>query len=465
MSWGRSHWLGALGLTFCLASTGLGATAQGVQPSVGAPLRLSLNEALKRGLGNALALQSSRLDVEENRALLGLAKTRFLPKLDLVALGTYAQVGTNIGFISNVPTIGDINLSVNTNGYANLQNSFANVGLAVNYSLLDFGRGPLKQSAQASLAASQSALSEQQRRTRFDIESAYLNAQLADALIPVWQQSVNLSSTLLANARAIRRVGLAARIDTSQAEALSQTDRAGLADALAQRQIALSSLARVLNEPANQQLSLSDPLQRTKAWPLALGATLERSLQQRPSLEALDYQRQAQLAAVRLARSSLLPSVGLLLGGGFNGDRLSVQGEGASSSLSGTFYDVGALVNVRQPLFDGGVSQQSTALAQRRVEQSAVAIEVAKQAITQSVQTWFAIHGASGLQIEAAAAAVRAGNVAVADALLRFRAGIAPITDCLIAQRNLQAARSAEAAALHRWNLARAGLAYETGLP
>jgi outer membrane protein TolC len=116
-------------------------------------------------------------------------------------------------------------------------------------------------------------------------------------------------------------------------------------------------------------------------------------------------------------------------------------------------------------LFDGGVSQQSTALAQRRVEQSAVAIDVAKQAITQSVQTWFAIHGASGLQIESAAAAVRAGNVAVADALLRFRAGIAPITDCLIAQRNLQAARSAEAAALHRWNLARAGLAYETGLP
>jgi outer membrane protein TolC len=448
-----------------LSSAGVGAAAQAVQPIAGAPLRLSLNEALKRGLNTALSLQSSQLDVEENRALLGLAKTRFLPKLDLVALGTYAQVGTNIGFISNVPTIGDINLSVNANGYANVQNSFANVGLAINYPLLDFGRGPLKQAAQASLAASQSSLSEQQRRTRFDIESAYLNAQLAEALIPVWQQSVNLSNILLANARAIRRVGLAARIDTSQAEALLQTDRAGLADALAQRQIAFSGLARVLNEPAHQELVVSDPLQRSKTWPLSLGATLDHSLQQRPSLEALEYQRQAQLAAVRLARSSLLPSVGLLLGGGFNGDRLNVQGEGASSSLSGTFYDVGALVNVRQPLFDGGVSQQSTALAQRRLEQSAVAIEVAKQAITQSVQTWFAIHGASGLQIEAAAAAVRAGNVAVADALLRYRAGIAPITECLIAQRNLQAARSAEATALHRWNLARAGLSYETGLP
>ena len=465
MVWGRRHWLSALGLTFCFWSVGVGASAQGVDSSSGRPLRLSLEEALKRGLTNALSLQSSQLDVEEKKALLGLAKTRFLPKLDLVALGTYAQVGTSIGFISNIPTIGDINLSLNANGYANLQNSFANVGLAINYPLLDFGRGPLKQSAQASLAASQSALTEQQRRTRFDIESAYLNAQLADALIPVWQQSVHLSSTLLANARAIRRQGLAARIETSQAEALLQTDRAGLADALAQQKIALSGLARVLNEPANQSLSVSDPLQRTKAWPLTLGATLDHALQQRPGLEALEYERLSQLASVRLARSSQLPSVGLLLGGGFNGDRLNVQGEGASSSLSGTFYDVGALVNVRQPLFDGGVSQQSTALAQRRVEKSAVAIEVAKQAITQSVQTWFSMYGASDLQIEAAAAAARAGDVAVKDALLRYRAGIASITECLIAQRNLQEARSAQASALYRWNLARAGLSFETGLP
>jgi hypothetical protein len=34
----------------------------------------------------------------------------------------------------------------------------------------------------------------------------------------------------------------------------------------------------------------------------------------------------------------------------------------------------------------------------------------------------------------------------------------------LIAQRNLQVARSAEASAIYRWNLSRAGLELETGL-
>jgi outer membrane protein TolC len=51
----------------------------------------------------------------------------------------------------------------------------------------------------------------------------------------------------------------------------------------------------------------------------------------------------------------------------------------------------------------------------------------------------------------------------VRDALLRYRAGVAPITELLMAQRNLQAARSAEAAAIHRWNISRAGLELETG--
>jgi len=52
----------------------------------------------------------------------------------------------------------------------------------------------------------------------------------------------------------------------------------------------------------------------------------------------------------------------------------------------------------------------------------------------------------------------------VRDALLRYRAGIAPITELLLAQRNLQLSRSAQAAAIHRWNLSRAGLELETGL-
>jgi outer membrane protein TolC len=330
--------------------------------------------------------------------------------------------------------------------------------------------------------AAQAEQSEAQRRSRFAIQSAYLNAQLAEALIPVWQSSLQVSSRLLSDARAIRKEGLAARIDTLQAEALVETDRQGLAEALAQRSVALSALARSLNLPPEQALSLSELLRPLPPWPLSLSASLEQAVAHRPALEALERQRQAQLAQVKVARAGALPQVGLLLGGGINADqlnlpvvndtpRVSVNGTSApdlpslsaSGSASGSFYDWGAVLTLRQPLFDGGLTRESVALARRRAEQGEVAIELARQSITQQVETFYAGHQASGPQMRAAAAAASAGAEAVRDALLRYRAGVAPITELLIAQRNLQAARAAEAAAIHRWNLTRVGLELETG--
>jgi len=447
------------------------------------PLSLSLEQAIALGMGRSLALRSSSLALAESQALQGLARARFMPKLDLVGLGTYGQVGTDIGFISNLPAIGDLNFELGGDGYAVVQNTFLNLGLALNVPLLDFSRSPLQSAARAGVQAAQAEQSEQQRRTRFAIKSAYLNAQLAEALIPVWESALQVSTRLLSDATAIRREGLAARIDTLQAEALVETDRQGLSEARAQREVALSALARSLNLPAAQPLSLSEALQPQPAWPLSLAATRAKALADRPALAALEQQRRAQLARVQVARAGALPQLGLLLGAGISGDWLNVPvlngtpqvavngtagpnlpAQSASGSASGTFYDWGAVITLRQPILDGGLTREAVALAKRRVEQSSVAMDLATQTITQQVETWFANHQAAGPQMRAAAAAARAGTEAVRDALLRYRAGVAPITELLIAQRNLQLARSAQAAAIHRWNLSRAGLELETGL-
>ena len=446
------------------------------------PLALTLDQAIALGMGRSLALRSSTLLVDESRALQGLARARFMPKLDLVGLGTYGQVGTDIGFISNLPAIGDLNFELGGDGYAVVQNTFVNVGLALTVPLIDFSRGPLQKAARAGVAAAEAEGSEQQRRTRFAIQTAYFNAQLAEALIPVWESALQVSTRLLSDARAIRREGLAARIDTLQAEALVETDRQGLAEARSQRTIALSALARQLDLPPQQEVILQDPLRPGPAWTLALDTTLQRALLERPALEALDQQRQANLARIQVARASGMPQLGLLLGGGISGDwlnvpvlntspRVAVNGTAgpdlptvnSSGSVSGSFYVWGAVLGLRQPLFDGGLTREAVALAKRRAQQSEVAIEIAEQSITQQVETFYASHQAAGPQMRAAAAAAAAGAEAVRDALLRYRAGVAPITELLIAQRNLQAARSAEAVAIHRWNLSRAGLELETG--
>jgi outer membrane protein TolC len=446
-------------------------------------MRLSLRQALERGEPASLSVRDAGLAVQESRALEGITASQFLPKLDLVGLGTFSQVGTSTGFVSNVPTIGDLNLTLGAQGYAVLQNTFGNLGLVLNYGLVDFGRGPLRQAASSTRMAADAELKESQRRSRFAITSAYLNLQLADAQIPVWQRAIELSTAVLRDARAIRRRGLAARIDTLQAEALVEGDRQGLAEAEAQRTIARSGLARALNLSPDQAVEATDPLIPGPGWGLDLPASIRAALQDRPLLEALSQQRQAQLAQVKAARALVLPRIGLLLGAGYSGDKLAapvlqntptvgVQGLGSATlptqsinaSSSGSFYDWGALLTLRQPLFDGGLSRQSADLAQRQADRKAVARQQAEQLITQSVETFWAGHQAAMQQQQAAAAAVRAGEQAVRDAQLRYRASIAPLTEVLIAQRDLQASRSALAAAIHRWNLSRAGLVMETGL-
>ncbi|MEB3208628.1 MAG: TolC family protein, partial [Synechococcus sp.] len=443
---------------------------------------LSRQQALELGLGASLSLRSQVLKVEENQALVGLARTRFLPKLDLVALGTFAQVNTDIGFISNLPTIGDLSLNLGADGSALINNTFVNLGLILRMPLLDFGRSPLKQAAQADLQAARAEQEEQQRRARFEILSRYLSAQLSAAQIPVWESSLALSRQLLRDVNSIRREGLAPRIDTYQAEALMQADLQGLAEAQAQHEIALSGLARVLNLAAESRVEPADPLQTDPAWGHSLGDSLSKAVEQRPALESLSQLQQAQQANVQLARAGRLPSVGLLVGGGISGNWLnipnisatpSVSSSGAgvtlptvntSGSASGSFVDWGAAISVRQPIFDGGLSRESIALAQRRAAQAEIALQQAQQAIIQNVETWFATHRAAAAQTAAARAAIVAGERSVQDALLRYRAGLSSLTELLVAQRNLQMARSAEALAIYRWNLSRAGLELETGL-
>lgn len=468
--------------------TALAAVILGLAPGKGAlaatpPLVLSRAQALELGLGGSLSLRAQELTVEENQALVGLARSRFRPKLDLVALGTFAQVKTDVGFISNLPTIGDLNLNLGADSSALINNTFVNLGLILTMPLVDFGRGPLQQAAQADLQAARAAQAEQQRRSRFDILSRYLAAQLSAAQIPVWESSLSVSRRVLSDVNAIRRVGLAPRVDTFQAEALLQSDLQGLAEAQAQHDIALSALARVLNLPAETRVEAGDPLQPDPAWSPSLSDSISQALEQRPALESLIQLQQAQRARVQLARAGRLPSLGLLVGGGVSGNWLDIPNQSAtpnisasnganvtlptfstSGSASGSFTDWGAAITVRQPLYDGGLTRESIALAQRRAAQTEITVQQAQQAIIQSVETWFATHRAAASQTRAARAAITAGERSVQDALLRYRAGLSPLTELLIAQRNLQVARSAEASAIYRWNLSRAGLELETGL-
>jgi outer membrane protein TolC len=130
------------------------------------PLGLSLDQALAQGMEASLMLQQSEAEKATTAAGVGVSRSLFLPKLDVVGLGSWAQVGSSVGFISNLPTIGDLDLDLGGDGYAVIQNTFGNIGLALTYPLIDFERGPLLSAAKALDQAAAARIAEQRRQSR-----------------------------------------------------------------------------------------------------------------------------------------------------------------------------------------------------------------------------------------------------------------------------------------------------------
>lgn len=443
---------------------------------------LSLEQVLAIGMPASVELEVSRRAVARDEALVNLAASARLPQLSAVGLASYTQVGTSVGLITNLPTLGDISLGLQQNGYAVLQNSFANAGLLFDLNLL-----PLRQSAE--LAASRAVLDgsraqqrEQQRQTRFELVSAYRQLQLHQALVPVWQEALKASSALERDAEAIERRGLAARIDVLRARALRAQDSQGLAQAEGELESSRQDLASLLALPPERAPRAADPIEASSPWPLPLAQTLERALRDRPLLSSLQALQRAQGQQARAARLALLPSVSLVLGGGLSGNNLAVPvlNQGGSLSAgpaslplpqlrqsaeaSGSFYNWGAALLVRQPLYDGGRADSAARVAERQRALLEADEDLARRRIREDVGRAWSSFSATAAAVVAGQEAVQAGERALRDAQLRYRAMVEPLTEVLLVQRDLQVARASLLTALTRQALDRAVLERETGL-
>ncbi|MFM7264747.1 MAG: TolC family protein [Cyanobium sp.] len=444
---------------------------------------LSLRQVLEQGLASAPQIVRADRQVQRDGALVSLNRSLLLPQLDLVGLGSYTQVGTSVGVLTNLPTLGDLSLSLQNGGYAVLRNSFGNAGVVLGADLLPLRQFALIASSRSQRQSSLSARAESERQVRYELVSTYRQLQLAQALLPVWRSALVASTALENDARAFLRRGLAARIDLMRASSLRASDSRGLAQSEAQLLGTREQLAALLGRPSADALSAADPLEEQPSWPEDLATTLQRATEGRPLLEALRLQQRAQRQQARAARAALYPSLKLVAGAGYSGDQLSVpvqqQGgsiEGApvplplptleqSGYAAGSFYNWGVALLLRQPLWDGGRAGSGARVAERDADLLQADEGVARQRIRLDVSRAWSDLQAAPEAIAAGREAVLAGERAVRDARLRYRAMVEPITEVLLVERDLQVARAALLTTLTRQALDRALLERETGEP
>ena len=443
---------------------------------------LTLAEVLERGMPASADLERSRRELDRSAAAESFSRSLRWPRLDLVGSASGTQVGTSIGVVTNLPTFGDLSFGLGQSGYAVIQSLFAGGGVVFSANLLPISEGWQVAAAKSGRLAAGRQLSENERQVRFELESAYRELQLRQALVPVWETALRASTALERDVLQIQAKGLAARIDVLRATALRAGDTQGLVTARAQKAASQGRLAELLGLPPAELPEAADPIRSLeRPWPLGLEATVERALADRPLLEALQLQEQASRQRAKAARAALLPSLSLLAGAGINTNRIDVPvlqttnqvkagpanvtlpSVDTPGNISGNFYDWGGLLQLRQPLFDGGRARDGAALAEREAAVLAADADIARRRIRTSVlETWEQLQ-ASPERIAAARQAVAAGVRALRDAQLRYRAQVEPLTEVLLVQRELQASQAALLTAQTEQAIGRALLQREIG--
>ena len=189
---------------------------------------------------------------------------------------------------------------------------------------------------------------EQLAEIELSVQNAYYRAQLAAELSAISQAALTQAEQFLAQERLRERAGTSSELDVLRAEvALANLRPQQLAAANA-AELAQLDLRRLVNIPANQPLALTTVPPDPSASQLAAPALEADWIDARPSVQAAQRAVRIRELAVKVARSSYLPSVSVRM----NYGRTAFPDQVFDFSTDWR-ADWTASVNVEFPLFDG----------------------------------------------------------------------------------------------------------------
>src|SRR5579875_521050 len=331
-----------------------GGSATGKTPFAG---KLSLHDAIERGLAYNLGAVGIARAVEQAHGETRVARSALLPNLngslnetveqvDLQALGLRFTTPFR-GFL--IPTI------VGPFNYFDLRASLSQ-------SVVDLTAWNNYRSAAENQRASRLSAYDARDLVVLAVGGAYLQVITAAARVQSARAQLETANALLGQTSQQRAVGLVAQIDVnrSRVQMLTQQQRLiSLENDLSKQKI---NLARMVGLPPNEHYDLVDDIPFAAGPDISLEDALKQGFEQRWDLQAAQAQVRAAERARSAARAERLPSVSLSADYGAIGV--------TPDHSHGTFTVVGSL---KFPIWQGGriggdIEQADAALAQRQAE-------------------------------------------------------------------------------------------------
>jgi len=413
----------------------------------GAPLPLSLDEAVRRGLQYNLGPVALQNLIQQAQGVERTQRANLLPQISGGLTATEQQINlAALGFTSiNTPAAAAFPKIIGPFHYVD-----ARAGLT--QSLLDIARVKNYRVSQENVRATQLLAQDSRDLVVLAVTGAYLQLIASSSRIVSVRAQVDTAQATYRQAADRFQAGLSPRIDATRSQVELQVQQQRLTSVendLAKQKIAFG---RLIGLPPGQDFTLTDTIPYAPLTGIVLDQALQRARANRADLKAAQSQVHAAELALEGARAERLPTLEV------SGD-YGVIGTSPQNS-HGTFAVTGAL---RFPIWQGGrikgdVQQADAALQQRRAEQQDLDARVDAE-----VRSAFLDLNSAASQVAVAESNRGLANDAMAQARDRFASGVADTIEVVQAQEAVAAAEQDYIASLYAHNLAKATLARAMG--
>ncbi len=415
-----------------------------------APITLSLEDAIRRGLAFNLGSLAAATSARAASAQRLEARSGLLPqisgslsenaaKVDLAAEGFSASTfgGAFSGF--NFPT------TVGPFHYYDLHG-------ALQQDALDFTAIHNLRSARQSEQAANFNAVDAREQVVLAVAGTYLQAIATAALVEEQQAEVQYADASYRQARAQVDAGNKAPLEATRSLVELQTEKQRLSsergDLLKQK----NALARLIGLPLGAEITLSEKLPETTTPAPALDDAIRTAFAQRNDLRAAEAQLRAAEEARRAAASERLPSANV-------SGTYGVQGINPDQGTS--VFQASATVSV--PIFQGGRIHADTVQADAAVTQRRAELSDQRGAVELDVRNAYIDLQVATEQVATAESNRKLALQTLQQSQDRFAVGVADSVEVVSSEQALAAADHDYVSSLFSQSIARITLARATG--
>ena len=417
-----------------------GSVASGV--AIGDHLRLSLADAIARGMKTNLGALLANQDVKSAQGARGVALSRLLPQITTSTSETSEQINLAAFGFSGLPGIAPI---VGPFGIFDARGSLSQP-------LLNFKS--LYNSRSASADQRAAVLSAQDARdvVALVVTSLYLQAGAGASRIETARAQVAAAQTIYNQAVDFQKNGVVPAIEVLRAQVELQSQQQRLISYRSDVEKLKLRLARAIGLPDGQAFDLTDQIPYSPLPPLPQEEAISRAYTSRTDYQSAEARVHAAELARRSAEAGRLPSAD------FNGN-YGVIGPAPDNS-HGTYT---ASVSLSIPIFQGGRVRSEVAEADAELERRKAELADLRGRIAFDIRTAYLDLASAGEQAQVATSTVALAQQQLTQAQDRFAAGVTGNLEVVQAQEAAATANETYIASVYAYNAAKTMIARSIG--